>query len=72
MVLFAFQFYPVCNCGKFITFGLGFVRSERVKTFSCRKSSIEKFQCLALAWVTVVTLEISLPLKELYGKQKES
>ena len=30
-VLFVFQFYPVCNFGKFINFGLGTVRSERVK-----------------------------------------
>ena len=32
MVLFAFQFYPVCNFfRKFISFGLGTVRSERDK-----------------------------------------
>ena len=30
MVLFGFQFNPVCNLGKFINFGLGTVRSERV------------------------------------------
>ena len=30
MVLFVFQFYPVCNFGTFIRFGLGTVRSERV------------------------------------------
>ena len=28
--LFDFQFYSVCNFVKFINFGLGFVRSERV------------------------------------------
>ena len=32
MVLFVFQFYPVCNFEKFVNFGLGAVRSERVKT----------------------------------------
>ena len=31
VVLFVFQFYPVCNFGKFMSFGLGTVRSERVK-----------------------------------------
>ena len=31
VVLFVFQFYPVCNFGKFIIFGLGTVKSERVK-----------------------------------------
>ena len=31
LVLFVFQFHPVCNFGKFISFGLGAVRSERVK-----------------------------------------
>ena len=31
VVLFAFKFYPVCNFGKFINFGLGTVRVERVK-----------------------------------------
>ena len=30
MTLFIFQFYPVCYFGKFISFGLGTVRSERV------------------------------------------
>ena len=29
-----FQFYPVCNFGGFINFGLGTVRSERVKSCS--------------------------------------
>ena len=31
VVLCVFQFYPVCNFGEFINFGLGTVRSERVK-----------------------------------------
>ena len=31
VALFVFQFYTVCNFGKFITSGLGTVRSERVK-----------------------------------------
>ena len=30
VVPFVFQFYPVCNFGKFINFGLGTVRRERV------------------------------------------
>ena len=29
--LFDFQFHPVCNFGKFITFGLGTVGSERLR-----------------------------------------
>ena len=32
-VLLNFQFYPVCNFRKFINFGLGTSRSERVKLF---------------------------------------
>ena len=31
MVLFVFQFYPVCNFGKFISYGFGTVQSEKVK-----------------------------------------
>ena len=31
VVLFVFQFYSVCDFGKFISFGLGTIRSERVK-----------------------------------------
>ena len=31
VMLFVFQFYPVCNFGKFINFGLGTVRGESVK-----------------------------------------
>ena len=30
VVLFVFQFYPFCNFGTFIHFGLGIVRSEEV------------------------------------------
>ena len=30
VVLFVFQFYLVCKCGKFIHFGIGTVRSEMV------------------------------------------
>ena len=30
LVLFVFQFSPVCNVDKFISFGLGTVMSERV------------------------------------------
>ena len=31
VVLFVVQFYPVCNFGKCINFGLGTVGSERIK-----------------------------------------
>ena len=34
VVLFVFQFYPASNFGKFISFGLGNVRSERVEVFT--------------------------------------
>ena len=34
MVLFGFQFYPVGYFGKFINFGLGTVKSERVNNES--------------------------------------
>ena len=37
MVSFRFQFYPVCNFGKFINFGLGIVRSLRAKFSHERK-----------------------------------
>ena len=30
VVLLGFQFYPVCNCRKFINVGFGTFRSERV------------------------------------------
>ena len=32
VVLFAFQFYPICNCGKCFCFVLGIARSERVRS----------------------------------------
>ena len=36
VVLFVFQFYPVCNLRNFIDFGIGTVRFQRVKTWlSC-------------------------------------
>ena len=35
VVVFAFQFYPVCNFEQFIRFGgLGTVRSERVRSWA--------------------------------------
>ena len=46
VVLFVFQFYSVCNFGKFINFGLDTVRSERFNCFffSKRKTeNLEKF-----------------------------
>ena len=30
LVLFVFYFYSVCNFGKFLNFGLGTIRNERV------------------------------------------
>ena len=37
VVLVVFQFYPVCNFGKLINFGLGTVRCERFKIqIACR------------------------------------
>ena len=32
VVLLVFQFNPVCNFGKFINFGLGTIKSERIKS----------------------------------------
>ena len=40
MVLFIFQFYPVCNFGQVINFGLGTVRNERVKMRTQRLKKI--------------------------------
>ena len=39
MVLFVFQFYSVCNFGKFINFGLGTVRSERINNKTNNKKT---------------------------------
>ena len=41
MVLFVFQFYPVCNIEKFISFGPGTLKSERVKS-NMKVNSLEK------------------------------
>ena len=35
MVLFGFQFYPVCNFGKLSNFGFDTVRIERVNEALC-------------------------------------
>ena len=47
VVMFVFQFYPVCNFGKFINFVLDTVRSERVFTLSGKytmnRKSVEVF-----------------------------
>ena len=32
LVLFVFQFYAVCNFGKFVNFGLSTVRRERINS----------------------------------------
>ena len=39
VVVVGFQFYPVCNFRKFNNFGLGSVRSERVKEKPKRKKA---------------------------------
>ena len=36
VVLFVFQFHPVCNFGKSTSFGLVTVRTERVKVTTCQ------------------------------------
>ena len=41
VVLFRFQFYPVCNFGKFISFGIGTVKREKVKRYSENLSDSE-------------------------------
>ena len=38
--MFVFQFYPVCNFAKFISFGLGTVKNQRVKWASSYKWSV--------------------------------
>ena len=38
VVLFVFQFYPVCNFGKFDNFGFDIIRSERVKIILSRNA----------------------------------
>ena len=48
--LFVFQFYPVCNFEKFISFGLGAVKSERVNALTrlSRRAAVENpssFNC---------------------------
>ena len=40
MVLFVVQFSPVCNFGKFISFGLGAVRSERANGCLCQLGDV--------------------------------
>ena len=42
------KFYPVCNCGKFINFGLGAVTSKRVKNIN------NVFMCVCVyVWMCV-------------------
>ena len=40
MVLFDFHFFPVCNIGKSINFGLGTVSGERVNTFGAAAPAV--------------------------------
>ena len=55
MVLFIFQFYPVCNLGKFINFGLG--RSERVcQNHRLRKYPISQNKINPASWSTNILL----------------
>ena len=49
MVLFVFQFYPVCNFGKCINFGLGTVSSEMVK--ESVKNALQKSRKVNLVFV---------------------
>ena len=48
VVLFVFQFYPVCDFEKLISFGLGTVRSERVN----RRMVSTEVKCLPPTSVT--------------------
>ena len=68
MVHFLFQYYPFCNFGKFINFGLSTVRSERVNIIyssfiSARETNVMNVlstysQTLALRRICSVMLEI--------------
>ena len=49
VVLFVFQFYPVCNFGKFISLGLGTVRSEGDNIINYNCTSLEHEQGSAFA-----------------------
>ena len=62
VVLSVFQFYPVCNFGKFINCGLGTVRSERVK----------RWQHTGVKWLRVrrfTNLPVSVAL--MYSEKNE-
>ena len=50
VVLFVFQFNPVCNFGKFTNFGLGIIRGERVKT--CRKMLRDEYKVRSVIFAT--------------------
>ena len=53
MALFGFQFYPVCNFGKFTFLGLGTVRSERVNGFAVIKVQVSFDSFLFLATMVI-------------------
>ena len=56
MVLFVFQCYLVFNLGKFISFGLGTVRHERVNLLegiSCLKLNLDCGTCPCLAMIVI-------------------
>ena len=45
VVLFVFQFYPVCSFRKFINFGLGTVRSERLNRIEQINNMVRALFC---------------------------
>ena len=52
MILFVLQFYPVCNFGGFINFGLGIVKSVRFKGIaSGLELSLESVSELYWIWL---------------------
>ena len=54
VALFASQFYPVCNFGKFVNFGLGTVKSERGNATVASFVLLIKFRCGILTKIAQV------------------
>ena len=50
VVLFVFQFYPVCNVGKFINFGLGTVKSETFDYVAFYRGYSFERNCVLRRW----------------------
>ena len=64
VVLFDFQFYPVCYFGKFINFTLGTVRSERVnatKSFHKYNSKLKVQQHNIISRIQESNIIINFP-----------